>query len=313
MPLDPQIRDFLEAMKRNPPAPPFTAVSPDEGRRNFDRMRRAVAGPAVEVGAVEDLVLTGPAADVAARLYVPTGDGARLTPGVVFLHGGGWVFGDLESHDGVCRTLCREADVRVVSVDYRRAPEHRFPSAVEDAIAATEWVASHAGRLGIDPSRLAVAGDSAGGNLAAVVCLHARHHGPALRYQALIYPVTDSRTDTASYEENASGYMLERDGMAWFFDHYAPDAVDRSDPRLAPLRAASHAGLPPALVVTAGFDPLRDDGTAYARALEAAGTAVTLVENPGLIHGFIGLAAVSDAAAAALSAIASSIRAALHG
>ncbi len=312
MPLDPQIRDFLDAMKRDPPAPPFTEVSPDEGRRNFDRMRRATAGLPVEVGAVEDLVLPGPAGDLRARLYVPAGDGTRLTAGLVFFHGGGWVFGDLESHDALCRTICREADLRVVAVDYRLAPEHRFPAAVDDAVAATEWVASQAGRLGINPGRLAVGGDSAGGNLAAVVALHAREHGPALRFQALIYPVTDSRTDTASYEENRSGYMLERDGMRWFFDRYAPDAQARSDPRLAPLRAHTHAGLPPALVVTAGFDPLRDDGTAYAAALRAAGTPVTLVENSSLIHGFLGLVSISDAAAAAASATAAAIGEALR-
>ena len=311
MPLDPQIRDHLAALERNPPAPPFTDVSPQEGRRNFERVRRATAGKPVEVGAVEDLVLPGPGGDLGARLYVPAGKGARLTPGLVFFHGGGWVFGDLESHDGVCRALCRDADVRIVAVDYRLAPEHRFPSAVDDAIASTEWVASHAGRLGIDPNRLAVGGDSAGGNLAAVVALHAREHGPALRHQALIYPVTDSRTDTASYEENARGYMLERGDMAWFFDHYAPRDGDRDDPRLVPLRAASHAGLPPALVVTAGFDPLRDDGTSYARALEAAGTPVELIENPSLIHGFIGLGSISDAAAASLQSIAAAIGKAL--
>ncbi len=311
MPLDPQLRDHLAAMKRNPPAPPFTDVSPQEGRRNFERVRRATAGKPVEVGAVEDLVLPGPGGDLVARLYVPAGNGVRPTPGLVFFHGGGWVFGDLESHDGVCRALCRDAGVRIVAVDYRLAPEHRFPSAVDDAIASTDWVASHAGRLGIDPNRLAVGGDSAGGNLAAVVALHAREHGPVLRHQALIYPVTDSRTDTASYEENARGYMLERDDMAWFFDHYAPRDRDRDDPRLAPLRAASHAGLPPALVVTAGFDPLRDDGTSYARALEAAGTPVGLLENPSLIHGFIGLGSISDAAAAALRGIAVAIGKAL--
>ena len=312
MPLDPQIRDFLDLLARDPPAPPFTEVSPDEGRRNFDRMRRATAGARVEVGAVEDLILPGPGGDLRARLYVPVGDGARPTPGLVFFHGGGWVFGDLESHDGACRTLCREADIRVVAIDYRLAPEHRFPAAADDAIAATAWVAAHAARLGIDPGRLAVGGDSAGGNLAAVAALHARAHGPALRSQVLIYPVTDRRTDTPSYEENARGFMLERDGMRWFFDQYARTDADRDDARLAPLRAASFAGLPPALVVTAGFDPLRDDGTSYARALTEAGTPVVLMENPGLIHGFIGLAAVSAAAAAALSAIAAAVGEALR-
>ncbi len=313
MTLDPQISAFLDETRRNPPAPPLQELPIEEARRTFDRLRLTLGGPPAPVGATEALVLPGPDGEIRARLYVPEGEGDRLTPGLIFFHGGGWVFGNLESHDGVCRALCREARVRVLAVDYRLAPEHRFPAAVEDAVAATEWASSHAATLGIDPVRLAVGGDSAGGNLAAVVALHAREHGPALRFQLLIYPATDTRTDTRSYEANATGYSLERETMVWFFDQVAPEAADRADPRLAPLRAASHAGLPPALVVTAGFDPLRDDGTAYAEALRRAGTPVTLAENPGLIHGFVGLGAVCDAGSASLSAIASALGAAMHG
>ncbi len=308
MALDPEIGAYLDGLRANPPAPSFMDVPPEESRRNFERMRRALAAAPAAVGAIEEHVIAGPGGDLALRLYVPEHLGDRLTPALVFYHGGGWVFGDLDSQDGFCRLLCREAAVRVVSVDYRLAPEHRFPAAVDDAIAALDWVSAHAGTLGIDPARLAVGGESAGGNLAAVAARHARDHGPALQFQLLIYPVTDTRTDTGSYEANAQGYMLERAGMRWFFDQYAPDPVQRDDPRLAVLRAPSHSGLPPAHVVTAGFDPLRDDGAAYARVLEAAGVPVTLAEHPTLIHGFIGLGTVSREAASAAAAIAGVVR-----
>lgn len=309
MPLDPDIDALIRSL---PPGPRVEEQTPAEARATFRQVRRALAGAPPPVEAVDALTLPGPAGDLAARIYVPDGAAGRLTPGLVFFHGGGWVIGDLDTHDEVCRALCGATGARVVAVDYRLAPEHRFPAAVEDAVAAVAHVAAHGATLGIDPSRLGVGGDSAGGNLAAVAALHARDHGPALRLQLLIYPATDTRFDTASYEANATGYMLERSTMRWFFDQYAPDAATRADPRLAPLRAADHARLAPAVVAVAGYDPLRDDGVAYAEALRRAGNEVQLLEYPTLVHGFVVAGSVSRAAAQAIEAIGAAVKAALH-
>jgi acetyl esterase len=220
---------------------------------------------------------------------------------LVYFHGGGWVLGGLETHDGVCRGLANGAACVVVSVDYRLAPENKFPAAAEDCYAAAAWVAKHAPVIGGDPRRIAVGGDSAGGNLSAVVALMAGdRQGPELSLQLLVYPVTDSACDTPSYRENAEGYLLTRDAMAWFWNHYVRDDRDRINPHAAPLRAGNVAGTPPALVITAEFDPLRDEGEAYARRLEAAGVPVTLTRYDGMIHGFFGMTMVMDKARAAM-------------
>lgn len=259
------------------------------------------------VGAVQDRTIAGPDEDIALRIYRPEESGAGGA--LVYFHGGGWVIGDLDSHDETCRRLCREAGTTVVAVHYRRAPETTYPGAVDDCFAATCWVAEHAGELGIDGGRIAVGGDSAGGNLAAAVALMARDRGhPAIRFQLLIYPVTAADFGTASYRDNAEGYLLSRRAMQWFWDQYVPDTDQRNEPYAAPLMASNLAGLPPALVQTAEYDPLRDEGEAYAAALERAGVAVQQTRYDGLIHGFFGMQDAVAAARPALSEAAEALR-----
>ena len=245
---------------------------------------------------------TVPAADgyaIPIRIYWPT-ESAEARPVVVFFHGGGWVIGGIESHDATVRSLAAATDMVWVSVDYRMAPEHKFPVAAEDCYAATEWVARNAASIGADASRLAVAGDSAGGNLAAVVALVARDRpGPDIAFQLLIYPVTDFDTTTKSMRDNGEGYpFLTLDSMKFFYDQYVSEA-DRSDPLAAPLRSESLAGLPPALVITAEYDLLRDEGNAYARRMQESGVPTTLTCYAGMIHGFFSMPLVMDSAKAA--------------
>jgi len=230
-----------------------------------------------------------PAGPIRARLYRPESASpeAKL-PALVFAHGGGWVFGNLDSHDVLCAQLAIEAGIAVFAVDYRLAPEARFPGAFDDVVAGLKWVAANGPSLGIDAARLAIGGDSAGGNLAAAVAIWARDHsGPKLRLQLLAYPVTDAVARLESYRLFADGYGLNAPTMEWFFDHYTPDKAARDDWRISPLRAKSLAGLPPALVVTAGYDPLRDEGRAYAWRLQKEGTLADLVEFGGMLHGFL--------------------------
>jgi acetyl esterase len=255
---------------------------------------------------IEDRAIPGPGGDIALRLYTPRHAPPGPLPGMVFFHGGGFVIGDLETHDGLCRALCDGSGCRIVSVDYRLAPEHPFPAGVEDAFAATMFVARNAASFGIDADRLAVGGDSAGGTLATVTAQLARQAGgPALRFQLLIYPVAQMGSDaeTASMRDNAKGYFLERESMAWFTRCYAPDPKHRGDPRLSPLACEDLSGLPPAYVVTAGFDPLHDEGRDYADALRRAGVPVAYVDYPGMIHGFFSfrgrIATAREAVAAA--------------
>ena len=269
MPLDPQARSLLDQFEAAG-APPFVELAPDEARAGFALLAE-VSGPPEVAVPTEDRTVPGPAGEIPVRVYRPVTDSAL--PVVVFFHGGGWVIGDLDSHDTVCHRLAAGVPAVVVSVAYRLAPEHRFPAAVEDCEAATRWVSDHAGALGGDPDRLAVAGDSAGGNLAAVVALRARDAGgPPLAFQLLVYPVTDATRSQPSYTENGTGYLLEADTMRWFYDHYLGGA-DPARADVSPLFAPDLAGLPPALVVTAEFDPLRDEGEAYAERLRQAGVA----------------------------------------
>jgi acetyl esterase len=307
MPLDPQAKvviDMIEALGVGD----LTEDTDPTAIRAM--MNAAVLPSAIEVASVTDREIPGPQGPVRVRVYRPAGDAPKRV--VVYYHGGGWVLGSLETHDGTCRRLADGADAVVVSVDYRMGPEDRFPAAVDDAYAALTWVAANATELGGDAGRLAVAGDSAGGNLAAVVCQLARSGGPEIRFQLLVYPVTDHEFTSPSMEENAEGYYLTRDAMRWFYDHYLTDPSEGDDPRVSPIRNPDLTGLPPAFVLTAQYDPLRDQGIAYADAMRAAGNDVDMTLYDTLFHGFIsmfdlidaGKAAFDDAIAAVVAATA---------
>lgn len=288
---------------------PFHALSVEAARAQLRREARVHAGAPIPV-AVRALTVAGGAGALAARHYAPP-SARHPRPLLVFFHGGGFVLGDLDTHDAACRALCRGADVHVLSVDYRLAPQHRFPAAVDDAFAALRWAQAHAGALGADPVRVAVGGDSAGGNLAAVVAQLGAQAGTPPAAQILIYPAVDRTRAWASLERFAHGPLITRADAQWFFAHYAP-GHDLSDPRISPLRAPSLAGLCPALVVTAGFDALCDEGEAYAAALWAAGVRARLHRVPDLAHGFINMAGVSRASRAALMGIAAHTRSLLE-
>jgi acetyl esterase len=308
MPLDPQAQALLDQFAAAG-RPPIAELSPQEARETFRQMI-ALAGEPEPVARVEDRTVPGPAGPIPVRVYTPAGQ--PPLPALVYFHGGGWVIGDLDSHDPVCRALANGAGCVVVAVDYRLAPEHKYPAAAEDCYAATRFVAEQAAELGIDPARIAVGGDSAGGNLAAVVAQMARDRGgPPLVFQLLIYPVTDYSFDTVSYRDNAEGYLLTRDSMEWFWAHYLPDAAAGREPYASPLQAKDLRGLPPALVITAEYDPLRDEGEAYAERLRAAGVTATTRRYDGMIHGFFQLGGVLEQGKAAVAEAAAALRAEL--
>jgi acetyl esterase len=297
MPLDPQV-EFVLAQIEQLGLKSFTEASPPEARQLFEAATPAGAGEAV--AAVEDRVVPGPAGDLPVRVYTPDAKGPH--PALVFFHGGGFVIGSIATHDATCRALTNAARCAVVSVDYRLAPEHPFPAAPEDCYAAVSWVAKNAAELGVDGERVAVGGDSAGGNLAAVVAQPAQEHGhPRLVHQLLIYPVTNHSFETASYAENAEGYLLEREMMRWFWNHYLANESDGADPKASPLRGKDLSGLAPATVLTAEFDPLRDEGEAYAERLREAGVPTVHTRYRGMIHGFFGMTDALDAAKAAVA------------
>ena len=281
MTLAPAARTLLDQI-RAADMPPLCETPLEQARRADVAL--SAADRAEDVASIADHEIPGPDGSIPVRVYTPGAPAPR--PLVVFFHGGGFVFCSIDTHDGPCRRLANAAGAVVVSVGYRLAPEDPFPAGLEDCYAATVWSHDHADELGADPQRLAVAGDSAGGNLAAATTLVARERGgPAIRFQALVYPVIDAACDSASYDENASGYFLEARDMHWFWNHYLGTAGDRSDPHASPIRA-DLAGLPPAVVVTAQYDPLRDEGEAYAAALRDAGVAVSHRRFDGMIHGF---------------------------
>jgi acetyl esterase len=307
MPLDPRARTLIDTLMGSG-APELDELPVEEARLAITGLFAAQAEPEA-VGGIEDRTIPGPGGMIPIRIYRPTGHGPW--PLLVFLHGGGWVIGDLDSHDAFCRRLTNAVPAVVVGVHYRRAPEHRFPAAAEDAYAALRWAAVEAPALGADPRRVAVAGDSAGGNLSAAVSLMARDRGgPAIAQQVLVYPVTDAAMDTPSYVENADGYFLTAKAMRWFWGHYLGESSDGAHPYASPLRAPDLRRLPPALIQTAEYDPLRDEGEAYARRLQDAGVPVTLTRYDGMIHGFASLTATFPQAGTALAEIVTVLRAA---
>ena len=311
MPLDPLLKTLLDQMAAQP-TPPIHEMEPEMARAAMGAMMDLVGPKDVPIGRIENMRIPGEAGEIALRLYTPVAAGSQSLPALVFFHGGGFVIGDLDTHDGICRILANEACVKVIAVHYRLAPEHKFPAAVNDAIAAVNWVEANAAALGVDANRLAVGGDSAGGNLAAVVAQAAKKNSaPHLAYQLLMFPVTQIGEETASLRNCAEGYFLERAGLEWFYSHYLPADADRSDPRISPLKAEDVGGLPPAYVMLAGFDPLHDEGRAYAEKLTAAGVPVTLANYPDMVHDFIFMHAVLPQAQQALGDAAASLKEAL--
>jgi acetyl esterase len=311
--LHPQVQALLRLIEEKR-VPPMHTLSPADARAYYLERRFFTQPEPPHVAALRELEAAGPAGPIRLRSYRPLGtpDDAVL-PVLVYYHGGGWVIGDLETHDTLCRELSNLSGCAVIAVDYRLAPEHRFPAAVDDAIAATQWISDNAASLKVDANRLAVGGDSAGGNLAAVVALHARDTGKLpIRLQLLVYPATDQRRGWPSHTSNGQGYLLTRDSIAWFHDQYFGGDTHDQDWRASPLLAQSHADLPPAFILTAGYDPLRDEGLQYAQKLSEAGSRATLVNFERQVHGFILMGRVLDEANVAVHLCASQLVHALH-
>jgi acetyl esterase len=303
--IDPQVRVYLDTLASTGELP-LQAGSVEENRTSFLELT-ALSGEPQAVSSVESRVIPGPESQIPIRMYSPSGKGPF--PLLVYFHGGGWVFGNLDVHDSVCRALTNAAGCMTVAVDYRLAPEYKYPAAPEDCYAATRWVAENAISYNGDPKRIAVGGDSAGGNLAAVVTLMARDRsGPKLAYQLLIYPITNFSFDTPSYHENAEGYSLSKDDMVWFWEHYLPGVEEGKHPYASPLQAQNLSNLPPAMVITAEYDPLRDEGELYAGRLQEAGNQVTLKRYDGMIHGFFSMGGVIDQGKQAIADAATALR-----
>ena len=292
MALDPVLKAFLDQMAAVP-GPKMWELSAPEARATFVGLMQLVGPKDVPIGKTENLTVPGPGGPVPVRVYSPVAAGSDSLPALVYFHGGGFVIGDLDTHDGLCRMFANEAGCRVVAVHYRLAPEHKFPAAADDAYAVLAFVEANAARLGIDANSIAVGGDSAGGNLAAVVAQIAKEkNGPKLDLQMLLFPVTQIGGETSSLKEFAVGYFLERKGLEWFYASYVAPGTDKNDPRLSPLRAKDLSGLPPAFVMLGGFDPLHDEGQQYADKLRAAGVAVTVADYPDMVHCFFYLQTV---------------------
>lgn len=302
--LDSQVKDLLRTIRESG-RPELQTLQPAEARATYMEGVRMLSGPQVAVAKIAEAACESDVGPIPIRLYYPPRDDGLPLPLVVYFHGGGWCFGSIESHDSVCRTLCAGAGCIVASVEYHLAPEHKFPQAVNDAVAASSWAVENAAAIGADQARIVLAGDSAGANLAAVAALAARDTGQhEFLCQLLVYPATDQTMSFPSHNMFGDGYRLTRPLMVWSSINYLRDGHDVLDPRASPLFASDHSGLPPAIIVTAGFDPLRDEGEAYARKLSAAGVEVQYKCYERLIHGFIGLAGVVESAAAALDEIA---------
>ena len=313
--LDPQAQALMQLMveKGVPPVNTLTAVQARESYRS----RRAFTQPdAPEVYQVADQVIQSNGVNVPVRVYHPhTAQTQKSLPALVYIHGGGWTIGDLDTHDVLCRSLCLQAGVVVVSVDYRMGPEHKFPAAYDDTVAAFNWTVANASALGVDANRIAIGGDSAGGNLSAAACIGLRDQkGLSVQpaFQLLIYPATIMWQDTPSYHANGQGYMLTKDSIAYYTDNYLRNRDDAKDWRASPQWASTHAGLPPAFVMTAGFDPLRDEGLMYADALSKAGVSCQYICFERQIHGFITMGRVMQEANTAVSLCAQVLKANLH-
>jgi acetyl esterase len=307
MPIDPKAQALLDA--RNALGnPAYRTMTVEAARTMTIQQSTGLNKRRAAVAAVTETSFSGPGGPLRVRVYRP--EGAGPFPTIVYFHGGGFVLCDLDTHDGLCRALCKASGSVVASVDYRLAPEHPFPAAIDDAHAATRWAMANASSLGGDPSRVVVAGDSAGGCLAAVACLRLRDEGgPPPRGQALLYPITLCRLDsTPSYHTYAQGYGLTRDSMLWFLDHYLPDRSFADDPFASPLLARDLSGLPPALVITAEYDLLRDEGEHFADRLRAAGVATTSIRYDGMIHGFLRYVGILDQSREGIDAVAEWLR-----
>jgi acetyl esterase len=312
VPLDPSAKRLLDMLAVAGGMADIAAMTPMQMREGFRQLAQSVDIKGVPIGKIEDGELPGPGGALPYRIYRPQQPAAQPLPALVFFHGGGCVFGDIDTHDGLCRMLCGESGCAVISVGYRKAPEHKFPAAVEDSYAATLWVVDQAAELGLDPHRIAVGGDSAGGGLAAAVCqMTATQHGPRLALQVLFCPVMDTRADTPSREAFAEGYFLDQATIDWMLRHYCAANADLDDPRLSPLRASQFSGLPPAHIHTAEFDPLRDEGEAYAKLLRQAGVAARYTCHAGMIHYFYAMAGAIPPARTAIKEAAAAMREAL--
>jgi acetyl esterase len=308
MTLDPDVVSLLALIKAAG-RPALDSLPPPEAREAYKAGRTVLQPEPAEVASVRDLTIPGPAGPIPARLYRGIGtQAAAKLPCLVYYHGGGWVIGDIESHDVICRRLANDANCAVLSVDYRLAPEHKFPAAYEDCVAAMRFAVDHSEQLGVDPGKVAVGGDSAGGNLAAAAAIAARDAGVKLTNQVLIYPATDMAMTLGAYQRVTDGFPLVARTMAWFVDHYLQNETDKHDWRASPLRAASLAGTAPAIVIVAAHDPLADDGLAYAKRLEQDGVPVTSSYFSGQIHGFVSMGKLLRSAETALQMIAVSLR-----
>ena len=293
--------------------PPIEKSSVVEARMNYDSFMLQMGGSPAPIGEMIDRTIQGPAGRMRVRLYRPAATVARLLPAILFFHGGGWVMGTLEGYDLICRYFCARTGCAVIAVDYRLAPEHKFPAAIDDAVAAFRWLAGEAVELGIDPARIVIAGDSASGNIAAVAARLMRDEPRPPCLQWLMFPATDLAFDTPSYRSCGEGFFVTRAAMEWFRGHYLNDPAEVADPRASPLRAPDLAGVAPALVFTNGIDPLRDEGQAYADRLVAAGVKTIHREFDSLIHGFVGMRGALQAAARAMDDMVAGLRHELAG
>ena len=306
MPLDPLVKGFLDQMQAAP-GPKMSEAGPTVARDVFVALMQLVGPKDVPVGKTENLNVPGPGGPLALRVYTPVAAGQDPMPALIYYHGGGFVIGNIETHDGLCRVMANEGGFRVISVDYRLAPECKYPAAIDDAFAALTWVQDNAANIGVDANRIAVGGDSAGGALAAQVALLAKAKGLPLACQMLLFPVTQVGEETSSLREFAVGYFLEKETLDWFYTSYLPDDADKSDPRISPLRAKDVSGLAPAFVMLGGYDPLHDEGLQYAEKLRAAGVKVTVADYPSMVHCFVYMQSFLPQAHEALSGAAKTV------